>query len=125
VTDDNLAAQEATVYGQPLVYPNQWPPGRSLHHRPTGTCQFCGTVRKGARCKACGHDPAIDCRGVRTSISPYDRRVRCEHDGCGNRREPGVDAHETWDGWSMSFWCDFHCPECNIPTLFPESETTP
>ena len=39
-----------------------------------------------------------------------DREVECE--SCGRVETVGLDAHETWDGDTLHFWCAEHCPEC-------------
>lgn len=32
--------------------------------------------------------------------------------GCGDELLVGGDAHETWDGADLTFWCETHCPTC-------------
>lgn len=41
-----------------------------------------------------------------------DRLVPCEQPGCTEVLPVGLDAHETWDGTDLHFWCHKHCPDC-------------
>lgn len=41
-----------------------------------------------------------------------DRLAPCEHPGCTEVLPVGLDAHETWDGTDLHFWCHKHCPDC-------------
>lgn len=41
-----------------------------------------------------------------------DRLVPCYQPGCTEVLPVGLDAHETWDGTHLHFWCHEHCPDC-------------
>lgn len=49
----------------------------------------------------------------RLGVPVTSTTVACSIEGCPETDlAVGLDAHETWDGHELTFWCPTHCPEC-------------